>query len=72
MVEKLGAGLSVKEEDPMGLADGMLRLLRDPLSARKMGQAGRVAIVRSHTWDARAMELERVCSGALAAIRRAA
>lgn len=66
MVEKLGAGLSVKEEDPMGFADGMLRLLRDPLSARKMGQAGRVAIVRSHTWDARAMELERVCRVAAA------
>ena len=72
MVETVGAGLSVKEEDPMGLADGMLRLLRDPLSARKMGQAGRMAIVRLHTWDARAMELERVCRGALAVIQRAA
>jgi glycosyltransferase involved in cell wall biosynthesis len=65
-VERLGAGLSVKEEDPAGLAEGMLRLLRDPASARKMGQAGRVAVVHSHTWDARAMELEQVCRVAAA------
>jgi glycosyltransferase involved in cell wall biosynthesis len=61
MVEKLGAGLSVKEEDPVAIAEGVLRILRDPASARKMGQAGRVAVVRSHTWDTRAMELEQVC-----------
>ena len=65
-VERLGAGLSVKEEDPAGLAEVMLRLLRDPASARKMGQAGRVAVVHSHTWDARAMELEQVCRVAAA------
>jgi len=61
MVEKLGAGLSVKEEDAVAIAAGVLRILRDPASARKMGQAGRVAVVRSHTWDTRAMELEQVC-----------
>ena len=66
MVEKLGAGLSVKEEDPVALAEGVIRMLRDPASARKMGQAGHVAVVRSHTWDMRAMELEQVC-GAVAA-----
>lgn len=66
MVEHLGAGLSVKEEDPVALAEGVIRMLRDPTSARKMGQAGHVAVVRSHTWDMRAMELEQVC-GAVAA-----
>jgi glycosyltransferase involved in cell wall biosynthesis len=60
-VERLGAGLSVKEEDSAALAEIMLRVLRDPASASKMGQAGRMAVVHSHTWDARAMELEQVC-----------
>ena len=65
-VERLGAGLSVKEEDSAALAEVMLRVLRDPASASKMGQAGRVAVVHSHTWDARAMELEQVCRVAAA------
>jgi glycosyltransferase involved in cell wall biosynthesis len=65
-VERLGAGLSVKEEDPAALAEVVLRVLRDPALARKMGQAGRVAVVHSHTWDARAMELEQVCRVAAA------
>jgi glycosyltransferase involved in cell wall biosynthesis len=65
-VESLGAGLSVKEEDPAALAEVVLRVLRDPALARKMGQAGRVAVVHSHTWDARAMELEQVCRVAAA------
>jgi glycosyltransferase involved in cell wall biosynthesis len=65
-VERLRAGLSVKEEDPASLAEGMLRVLRDPALARKMGQAGRVAVVHSHTWDARTMELEQVCRAAAA------
>jgi glycosyltransferase involved in cell wall biosynthesis len=65
-VERLGAGLSVKEEDSAALAEIMLRVLRDPALASKMGQAGRVAVVHSHTWDARAMELEQVCRVAAA------
>jgi glycosyltransferase involved in cell wall biosynthesis len=65
-VERLGAGLSVKEEDPAGLAAVVLRVLQDPALGRKMGQAGRVAVVHSHTWDARAMELEQVCRVAAA------
>ena len=66
MVERLGAGLSVKGENPAALAEVLLRILRDPASARKMGQAGRVAVVHSHTWDSRAMELEQVCMVAAA------
>jgi glycosyltransferase involved in cell wall biosynthesis len=65
-VERLGAGISVTEEDSVGLAEVVLRVLRDPALARKMGQAGRVAVVHSHTWDARAMELEQVCRVAAA------
>jgi glycosyltransferase involved in cell wall biosynthesis len=58
LVEQLGAGLSVKKDDPSALAEGILRILKDEILARKMGEAGRVAVVRSHTWEARAKELE--------------
>ena len=70
MVERLGAGLSVKEEDPVALAEAVLRVLRDPASARKMGHAGRIAVMHSHTWDARALELEQVCRVVAAAYVR--
>jgi len=70
VVEKLGAGLSVKSDDPLALAEGVLRVLRNPASAGKMGQAGRAAIVRSHTWDARAVELEHVCRTVTAQYQR--
>ncbi len=69
LVEKLGAGLSVKGDDPVALAEGVLRVFRNPALAKKMGQSGRAAVVHSHTWDARAVELEHVCSVALAATR---
>jgi glycosyltransferase involved in cell wall biosynthesis len=60
LVETLGAGVSVKGEDARALAEGLLRILRNPLVARKMGQCGRAAVLDSHTWEARAIELERV------------
>lgn len=69
LVEKLGAGLSVKGDDPVALAEGVLHILHNPALAGRMGQAGRDAVVRSHTWDARALELEHVCSMALATTR---
>lgn len=69
LVKKLGAGLSVKGDDPVALAEGVLHVLHNPASAGRMGQAGRVAVVRSHTWDARALDLEHVCSMALATMR---
>lgn len=60
VVEALGAGLSVKGEDAEALAKGLLRLIRNPKAAARMGQSGRAALLDSHTWEARAVELERV------------
>ena len=69
LVETLGAGVSVKRDDALALGEAILRLLDDPASAAAMGQLGRVAVDRFHTWDQRAKELETVCAHPAAAIR---
>ncbi|MCS6284997.1 MAG: glycosyltransferase family 4 protein [Nitrospira sp.] len=60
LIEALGAGVSVQGEDVSSLAAGLSRLIRSPEAATRMGQAGRAAVVDAHTWEARAVELERV------------
>ncbi len=60
LVEALGAGVSVQGEDMPSLAAGLCRLIRNPETAIRMGQSGRAAVVEAHTWEARAVELERV------------
>lgn len=69
LVEALGAGVSVKGDDASAVGKAILRLLDDPASAAAMGQLGRVAVVRFHTWDQRAKELETVCTRPAAAVR---
>ncbi|MCC6139915.1 MAG: glycosyltransferase family 4 protein [Nitrospira sp.] len=58
-VERLGAGVSVKGDDAVALAKGLCGLIANPAAARKMGQSGRAAVLEAHTWEARAVELER-------------
>lgn len=65
-VEAMGAGLAAKQDDPQDLARQILRLLVDRDLRRKMGDRGRAAVLGSHTWAARAAELETVCRHALA------
>ncbi|MEQ1655480.1 MAG: glycosyltransferase family 4 protein [Nitrospira sp.] len=60
LVEALGAGVSVKADDVRGLAKALCGLIQNPAAASKMGQSGRHAVLGAHTWDARAVELERV------------
>jgi len=60
LVERLGAGVSVMSDDAPALAKGLCRLIQDPAAASKMGQSGRAAVLDAHTWEARAVELERV------------
>lgn len=60
LVEELGAGVSVKGDDAHALAQGVCRLINNPAAASKMGQSGRAAVLNAHTWEARAVELERV------------
>ena len=60
LVEALGAGVSVKGDDARALAQGLCRLIQNPAAASRMGQSGRAAVLDAHTWEARAVELERV------------
>ena len=71
-VEAIGCGLAAKRDDPEDVARQLVRLLEDPDAREKMGDCGRMAVVQSHTWGARAQELEQVCLAALAATQRTA
>lgn len=72
MVEELRCGLSVRADDPNDLARQLLALLGNHHLRIDMGERGRTAAVRSHTWAARAAQLEAVCHHALAEMKSAA
>jgi glycosyltransferase involved in cell wall biosynthesis len=72
IVEAIGCGLAAKPDDAQDVARQLIRLLEDPDERIKMGDRGRRAVIQFHTWDARAQELEQVCSVALAAMQRTA
>lgn len=71
-VVAIGCGLAAEPGDTQDLARQLIRLLEDPEERMKMGDRGRSAVVQAHTWGARAQELERVCSEAVATKRRTA
>ncbi|MBU6480273.1 MAG: glycosyltransferase family 4 protein [Nitrospirae bacterium] len=68
-VEAIGCGLAAEPDDAQDLARQLVRLLEDPDERIKMGARGRTAVIRAHTWGARAQELEQVCIAARAATR---
>jgi glycosyltransferase involved in cell wall biosynthesis len=57
-VEEFGSGLAVKANDPDGLSEALIRLLRNPEERQRMGARGRAAVQEAHTWAARAAQLE--------------
>ncbi|MGE3979685.1 MAG: glycosyltransferase, partial [Nitrospira sp.] len=71
-VEELHCGLSVKADDPTDLARQLQCLFVDQDLRRSMGERGRMAVVRSHTWAARAAQLDRLCGQAIAEMKSAA
>ncbi|HWF60302.1 MAG TPA: glycosyltransferase family 4 protein [Nitrospira sp.] len=71
-VEELRCGLSAKADDPADLARQLLCLLVDQDLRRSMGKRGRMAVARSHTWTARAGQLEQVCRQAIVGTKSAA
>lgn len=71
-VEKLRCGLSAKADDPTDLARQLLCLFVDQDLRRSMGERGRMAVVRSHTWAARAEQLDQLCGHAIAEMKSAA
>ncbi|MDF0651629.1 MAG: glycosyltransferase family 4 protein [Nitrospira sp.] len=70
-VEELRCGLSAKTDDPSDLARQLLCLLVDQGLRRSMGERGRMAVVRSHTWASRAAQLDQVCCDAIADLKSA-
>ncbi len=70
-VEELRCGLSAKADDPTDLARQLHCLLVDQGLRRDMGERGRMAVVRSHTWAARAEQLEQVCRQAIVSMKAA-
>jgi glycosyltransferase involved in cell wall biosynthesis len=70
IVEAIGCGLAAKPGHASDVARQLIRLLEDPDERMKMGERGRMAVIQAHTWDARAKELEQVCSAARAAMQR--
>lgn len=71
-VEELRCGLSAKADDPDDLARQLLCLLVDQDLRKSMGERGRMAVVRSHTWAARTGQLEQVCRQAIVDMKSAA
>jgi glycosyltransferase involved in cell wall biosynthesis len=59
-VEAIGCGLAAEPDDAQDLARQLVRLLADPDERMKMGERGRMAVIRAHTWAARAQELEYI------------
>jgi glycosyltransferase involved in cell wall biosynthesis len=66
-VEAFGAGLSAGLESPHEIAAALVRLLTDPGLRAGMGQKGRAAVVKEHTWAARAAQLEALLQRAIEA-----
>jgi glycosyltransferase involved in cell wall biosynthesis len=71
-VEELHCGLSTKVDDSSDLARQLLRLLVDHNRRTSMGERGRAAVARHHTWSARAAQLEQVCYHAISGMKAAA
>ncbi len=57
-VEAFGAGLAAGIENPHEIATALVRLLTNPELRASMGQNGRAAVVKEHTWSARAAQME--------------
>lgn len=72
IIEELRCGLSAKANDPTDLARQFLCLFVDHGLRRTMGERGRMAVVRSHTWALRAAQLDQVCRHAIADMKSAA
>jgi sugar transferase (PEP-CTERM/EpsH1 system associated) len=56
---------------PRDVADAILRLLGDPISRDRLGQAGRARVLSHHTWAASMHKLDGIVDRCLALARRA-
>jgi len=61
LVDSIGCGLAVPSAQAEELARQLVYLLQHQDARQSMGKQGRAAVVKAHTWAARALELEHVC-----------
>jgi glycosyltransferase involved in cell wall biosynthesis len=61
LVDSIGCGLAVPSDRAEELAKQLVYLLQHEETRQDMGKQGRAAVVKAHTWGARALELEQVC-----------
>lgn len=57
-------GIVIPPEDPRAIARAVRTLAESPAEARAMGERGRIAVVREHSWTRRAEQTARVLAGA--------
>ena len=69
-VEDTVSGFLVPPEDPESMADRIMRLLRRPEEARRMGEAGRRRVVEKFTVQAMMANLVAIYDGLLSAASR--
>lgn len=62
-IEQEGLGLTVPYGDPSALADGLRALRDDPALCRRLGQAGRQAVVHRYNWEAQEAAILRAVLG---------
>ncbi|MDD5261321.1 MAG: glycosyltransferase family 4 protein [Methylacidiphilales bacterium] len=58
LVGKTGGGLLCDPDDPAALAAALRQILRDPAAARRMGEAGRLAVHTDFSIDAMTQKME--------------
>lgn len=58
LVEKTGGGLLCAPDDPAALAAALRQVLLDPPAARRMGEAGRQAVLTDFSTDMMALNME--------------
>jgi glycosyltransferase involved in cell wall biosynthesis len=62
ILEKFDCGYIVNQDDSKGLAQALLKLLRDPLLRERMGQNGRKYVLQNRSWESISKKVADVCS----------
>jgi glycosyltransferase involved in cell wall biosynthesis len=69
-IEENNCGYLVNTESAQEFADKIIELLRDPQLARKMGENGRLYVLKNRGWDVVSEKVATVCEKAIEARRK--
>jgi len=65
ILEQINAGILVEPENPEELANAITKLLKDEKLREEMGGAGRIYVVKNHSWKTVARNVANVCEDAV-------